>query len=102
MRDADGNRSRTDSTSFSAGGSVELQRLDIPDSLAADIMLRRLYLKGQGDLQSLSQSLKLAFPLMSACFRNCAAAVFRVIGMVGNNYSFTLTDAGRDLAEKTP
>ena len=101
MRDADGNRLEPIQPAFLPGAPVELQRLDIPDSLAADIMLRRLYLKGQGDLQSLSQSLKLAFPLMSALFQKLRQQqLFEVIGMVGNNYSFTLTDAGRDLAEK--
>ena len=101
MIDADGNRLESIQPAFLPGAPIELQRLDIPDSLAADIMLRRLYLKGQGDLQSLSQSLKLAFPLMSALFQKLRQQqLFEVIGMVGNNYSFTLTDAGRDLAEK--
>ncbi len=101
MKDADGNRLESIQPAFLPEAPIELQRLDIPDSLAADIMLRRLYMKGQGDLQSLSQSLKLAFPLMSALFQKLRQQqLFEVIGMVGNNYSFTLTDAGRDLAEK--
>lgn len=100
MKDAEGERPESAQPAFLPTPPVELQKLDIPDSLAADIMLRRLYLKGQSDLQSLSHALKLSFPLMSALFQKLRQQqLFEVTGMVGNNYSFALTDTGRDLAE---
>jgi len=80
---------------------VDLQQLDVSEPVVTDILLRRLYMEGQSNLQSLSQSLKLSFPLVSCLFQKLRQQqLFEVTGMTGNNYSFALTTAGRDLAEK--
>ncbi|NTW36680.1 MAG: AAA family ATPase [Syntrophobacteraceae bacterium] len=101
MRDEVGNHQGALQPAFLPAPSVELQKLDIPDSIAADIILRCLYMKGQSDLHSLSRSLKLSFPLTSALFQRLRQQqLFEVTGLEGNNYFFTMTTAGRDLAEK--
>jgi hypothetical protein len=80
---------------------VELPKLDIPESVSADIMLRRLYMEGQSNLQSLKQSLHLSFPLVSALFQKLRQQqLLEVTGMEGSNYFFTLTTAGREFTEK--
>jgi hypothetical protein len=77
-----------------------LQELDIPEAVAADLMLRRLYMEGKSDIDSLGRSLRLSFPVVHAIFQRLREQrIFEVTGMSGNNYSFSLTSAGRELAE---
>ncbi len=78
-----------------------LEELDIPESVVADLMLRRLYMEGKSDINSLSRSLRLSFSVIHAVFQRLRGQqVFDVSGMSGNNYSFCLTNAGRELAER--
>ncbi len=78
-----------------------LQELDIPESVVADLMLRRLYMEGKSDIDSLGRSLKLSFPVVHSVFQRLRDQhLFIVTGMSGNNYSFGLTSAGRELAER--
>jgi len=80
---------------------MDLPSLDIPRSLAVDIMLRTLYFRGSSDLRSLSASSRLSFPIVNGLFQKLRQQhLFEVTGMEGNNYQFTLTSAGRDMAEK--
>ena len=51
---------------FSPGAPSSLQTLDIPESLVEDLMLRRLYMQGPSSIKSLSQSLRLPFPVILA------------------------------------
>ncbi len=86
---------------FSPKAPVSLEELDIPESLAIDLMVRRLYMEGKSDLESLSRSLKLSFPLVHALFQRIREQhLVEVTGMTGNNYSFCLTSVGRELAER--
>jgi len=75
--------------------------LDIPKSLAEDLMLRRLYTKGKSSISELSETLKLSFPLLHTLFQNLRQQqLFEVIGMDGNDYIFALSGIGRELAAK--
>jgi MoxR-like ATPase len=75
--------------------------LDIPKSLAEDLMLRRLYTQGQSSIRELSETLKLSFPLLYFLFQDLRRQqLFEVIGMEGNDYAFTLSGTGRELAAK--
>jgi len=76
-----------------------LEDLDIPESLVEALMLRRLYVQGVSSLRSLSSSLRLSFPVIHALFQRLRQKqLFEVTGVEGNDYNFTLSRAGRDLA----
>jgi hypothetical protein len=71
----------------------------IPSSLIMDLVLRRTHISGLSTLQSLSQALKLSPLVLEAVFREMRQQhLVEVKGMVGNDYNFSLTVAGRDLA----
>ena len=66
--------------------------LDIPRSLVGDLILRYLWLHGSGTLTSLNETLKLSFPVLETMFHQFRQQqLLEVKGMVGNDYSFTLT-----------
>lgn len=86
---------------YSPKAPDNLQNLDIPQSLVEDLMLRRLYTKGSSNIKSLSSALMLSFPLLHTVFQSLRQQqLFEVTGMEGNDYTFTLSGAGRDLATK--
>ena len=73
-----------------------LEGLGIPQSLLMDLVLRRLYLSGASNFQSLSQALKLSTTVIEAVFRELRQQqLVEVKGMVGNDYNFALSGAGR-------
>jgi hypothetical protein len=76
-----------------------LEDLGIPRALVTDLILRYLWLHGSGSLASLNEKLKLSFPILEGMFHQFRQQqLLEVKGMVGNDYSFTLTTAGRALA----
>jgi predicted ATPase with chaperone activity len=76
-----------------------LQDLGIPRSLVNDLILRYLWLHGAGTLEGLHESLKLSFPVLETVFHQFRQQqLLDVRGMLGNDYSFTLTANGRALA----
>jgi hypothetical protein len=80
---------------------IDPESLDIPKSLAEDLMLRRLYTKGRSSIRELSETLKLSFPLLNTLFQDLRnQQLFEVIGMEGNDYIFLLSGIGRELAAK--
>lgn len=84
---------------YSPKPPASLQELDIPDSLVEDLMLRRLYLQGRSTLSALCEVLKLSFPVISEMFQKLRQQqLLEVKGMVGDDYTFVLTGAGRALA----
>ena len=73
-----------------------LEDLEIPRSLVADLILRYLWLHGSGSLTALHETLKLSFPVLEAVFHQFRQQqLLDVKGMLGNDYSFTLTAGGR-------
>jgi len=76
-----------------------VEDLGIPRSLVNDLILRYLWLHGSGTLTALNESLKLSFPVLETMFHQFRQQqLLEVKGMVGNDYSFSLTSAGRNLA----
>jgi hypothetical protein len=76
-----------------------LTELGISQSLVTDLVLRRLLLEGFSTLQSLSNTLRLSLPIVEATFRQLRQQqLLEVKGMLGNDYHFVLTTAGRTLA----
>jgi hypothetical protein len=76
-----------------------VEDLDIPRSLVADLVLRYLWLHGSATLSALQKSLKLSFPVLETVFHQFRQQqLLEVRGMVGNDYSFSLTATGRALS----
>lgn len=75
------------------------EELGIPQTLVMDLILRRLLLEGFATLGSLSGKLKVSVPIVDVVFRHLRQQqMIEVKGMVGNDYQFVLTAAGRQLA----
>jgi predicted ATPase with chaperone activity len=77
-----------------------LEDLGIANSTVTGLVLRYLWLHGTGTLDALHRTLKLSFPVLETVFHQFRQQhVLDVKGMLGNDYSFTLSTAGRNLAE---
>ncbi|MBL8221150.1 MAG: AAA family ATPase [Bryobacterales bacterium] len=73
--------------------------LGIPVTLVTDLVVRRLLLEGSSTLQILSTKLKLSIPVVDTVFRHLRQQqIIEVKGMVGNDYSFHLSNSGKQLA----
>jgi predicted ATPase with chaperone activity len=76
-----------------------IEDLDIPRALVGDLVLRYLWLHGSATLGALNETLKLSFPVLETMFHQFRQQqLLEVKGMVGNDYSFTLTTGGRSQA----
>ena len=77
------------------------EELGIPDTLVMDLMLRRLLLEGFSNLQSLGKKLRLSFPILNSVFQQMRQQqLLEIKGMMGNDYNFTLSGAGKLLASE--
>ncbi len=87
------------STSFSPSIPQTFEDLGISHSLVLDLVVRRLMLEGFSNLQSLSNTLKLSVPVLNTVFNHMRSLqLVEVKGMLGNDYNFTLSQAGKQLA----
>jgi hypothetical protein len=87
--------------SYSPGIPETFEELGIGENLVLDLMVRRLMLEGTSTLSALSKKLRLAVPIVDHTFRYMRAQQFvEVRGMIGNDYSFSLSAAGRQLASE--
>jgi predicted ATPase with chaperone activity len=76
-----------------------IEDLGIPRAVVNDLVLRYLWLHGSGTLAALNETLKLSFPVLETIFHQFRQQqLLEVKGMVGHDYSFTLTNAGRNIA----
>src|SRR5690242_17500044 len=76
-----------------------VEDLGIPRSVVGDLVLRYLWLHGSATLTALNQTLKLSFPVLETIFHQFRQQqLLEVKGMAGNDYSFSLATAGRNLA----
>src|SRR5580658_6304070 len=77
------------------------EELGIPQTIVLDLMLRRMLMDGFSNLQRLSNCLKLSMPVIDVCFRHMRQQqLVEVKGMLGNDYQFTLSQAGKQLASE--
>jgi hypothetical protein len=73
--------------------------LGVPESLVLDLVLRRMLIEGYCSLQGLGRSLRLAVPVIDIVFKHMRSQqLVEVKGMTGNDYNFTLSAAGKQLA----
>ncbi len=78
-----------------------IEDVGVPQSLILDLMLRRLMVEGYSSLSSLSERLKLSVAVLETVFRHMRSQqMVEVRGMIGNDYSFSLSAAGRALASE--
>lgn len=76
-----------------------LEQANIPAPLVTDLVVRRLYIEGVSSLFGLCGSLKLPHRLIEEVFSSLRRQqLIEVKGLVGEDYSFTLTNAGHRLA----
>jgi len=76
-----------------------MEDLGIASSTVNDLILRYLWLHGTATLGTLNRTLKLSFPILETVFHNFRQQhLLDVKGMVGDDYSFTLTTTGRTMA----
>jgi hypothetical protein len=86
-------------TTFSPTIPQTFEDLGISQSLVLDLVVRRLLLEGFSNLQSLSNTLKLSVPVLNVVFTHMRQLqLVEVKGMLGNDYNFTLSQAGKMLA----
>ena len=78
-----------------------LAELDIPRGLLEDLVLRHAFTKAATNLKSLNKNLKIPISILLELFQLMRQRqLFEIVGMEGNDYNFTLSDKGRDLAGK--
>ena len=86
-------------SSFAPSIPQTIEDLGISQALVLDLMLRRLLLEGHCTLAILSKKLRLSIPVIDSVFRHMRQQqLVEVKGMVGNDYNFALSAAGRALA----
>ena len=86
---------------FSPSVPQNFEELGISQSLVLDLVLRRLLLEGFSNLQGLSDKLKLSVPILNIIFNHMRQQqLVEVKGMIGNDYHFTLSQAGKLLASE--
>jgi predicted ATPase with chaperone activity len=84
---------------FSPKVPQNYEELSISQSLVLDLVLRRLLLEGFSTLESLSHALRVSVPIIDVAFRHLRQQqLIEVKGMIGNDYSFVLSQAGKQLA----
>ena len=73
--------------------------LGVPESLVLDLVLRRMLIEGYSSLTGLSRSLRVSVPIIDTVFKHMRSQqLVEVKGMSGNDYNFTLSQAGKQLA----
>ncbi len=89
----------TATSAFAPPVPQSVEELGIPYSLMTDLVLRRLLLEGFCSLVALSQKLRVSIPVVDTVFRQLRQQqLIDVKGMLGNDYHFSLTNAGKQLA----
>ena len=79
-----------------------LDDLKIPHTLVTNLMLRHLRTRGVSTLASLSESMKVSVTVIETLFEELRKLqLIHVKGMVGNDYAFELTSAGRTQATES-
>jgi hypothetical protein len=79
----------------------DTQQLGIPESLLLDLVLRRMLLEGFSNLTNLSRALRVAPQVVETVFRHMRSQqLVEIKGMTGNDYNFTLSAAGKQLASE--
>ncbi|MGD0362427.1 MAG: AAA family ATPase [Bryobacteraceae bacterium] len=75
------------------------EQAGISSALIEDLFLRHVHLKRCNTIGALSESMALSYPIVERVFRDVRnQRMLEVSGMVGDDYVFSLTGAGRTMA----
>lgn len=86
-------------SSFAPPIPQTFEELGVPQSLVIDLFLRRTMIEGFSTLESLSKSLRVSVAIVDQVFRQLRQQqIVEVKGMIGNDYQFVLTQAGKQMA----
>ncbi|GIU80395.1 MAG: ATPase AAA [Bryobacteraceae bacterium] len=86
-------------SSFAPAIPQTFEELGIPQSLVIDLFLRRTMIEGFSTLESLSKALRVSIAIIDQVFRQLRQQqIVEVKGMIGNDYQFVLTQAGKQMA----
>src|SRR5665213_4331172 len=77
----------------------DFKELGISESLVLDLVLRRMLIEGYSSIAGLGRSLKLSHMVVDLMFKHMRSLqLVEIKGMIGNDYSFTLSAGGKQLA----
>jgi len=86
-------------SAFNPGIPQNFAELGVSQSLVLDLVLRRMLIEGYTSLAGLSRSLRLAIPIIDIVFKHMRSQqLVEVKGMTGNDYNFSLSAGGKQLA----
>src|SRR3984885_14208307 len=86
---------------FSPAIPQSFAEVGISESLVLDLVLRRMLIEGFSSLAGLSRSLRISVPIIDLVFKHMRSQqLVEVKGMIGNDYSFVLSSAGKQLASE--
>src|SRR5581483_5918838 len=69
------------------------------ESMVLDLMLRRMMIEGYSSMTGLSRSIRVSLPIVDTVFKHMRQQqLVEIKGMSGNDYQFTLSGAGKQLA----
>lgn len=86
-------------TTFGPPIPQTFEELGVPQSLVIDLFLRRTLIEGFSTLESLSKALRVSVAIIDQVFRQLRQQqIIEVKGMIGNDYQFVLTQAGKQMA----
>jgi hypothetical protein len=75
--------------------------LAVPEGLVLDLMLRRMMIEGFCSMTGLSRSIRVSLPIIDMVFKHMRQQQYvEIKGMSGNDYQFTLSGAGKQLASE--
>ena len=88
-------------TSFHPPIPQNFKDLGIPENLLLDLILRRMLIEGYCSLESLSRALRVSIPIVDTIFKHMRQQqLVEIKGMLGNDYHFVLSQAGKQLANE--
>jgi hypothetical protein len=88
-------------TAFKPPIPQNFDQLGISDSLVLDLILRRMMLEGYSTLSGLSRALRVSIPIVDGIFKHMRQQqLVEIKGMLGNDYQFILSVAGKQLASE--
>ena len=86
-------------SAFHPGIPQDFKELGISEALVLDLMLRRMLIEGYSSITGIAKSLRLSHRIVDIVFKHMRAQQFvEIKGMIGNDYTFILSVAGKQLA----
>ncbi len=77
------------------------KELGVSENLVLDLGLRRMLIEGHSSLHSLGRALRLPVQVIDTVFKHMRSQqLVEIKGMSGNDYNFTLSGAGKQLASE--